>query len=183
MQRDEPTMPINPIHQNTPDPAADIPLFLSSRFSAYSFRKITSGTDIYAKISPDKPVSYYLLHWSVRNRAQVHGEEEKNSKEFFEMLDNEQYECVPISEECTIRLLRGLSVMPDTLRGMKFANILHHLPGYFNVRRIERSEIREREERDSVLRNKERSLDVVYIAEDDECGRYVEYFRQIPEST
>jgi len=51
--------------------------------------------------------------------------------------------------------------MPDTLAGMEFVNILHHLPGYFL--------------------NKERSLDVVYILEDPECRKYTEYFREGPE--
>ena len=51
--------------------------------------------------------------------------------------------------------------MPDTLAGMEFVNILHHLPDYFH--------------------NKKRSSDVVYILEDTECGEYFEYFRQPPE--
>ena len=79
-----------------------------------------SGTDIYTKISPGSPQEFYLLHWSE--------------------LPEGKNECVKISEECAVRLLRSLAVMPDTLAGMEFVNILHHLPAYYDGKKRSRDD-------------------------------------------
>lgn len=124
-----------------PDPATDIPLFNSSRFSSYTFAPVRSGTDICAQGRPGGPVRFYLSHWSSRP-------DQKN-------------ECTVITEDCVIRILRALAVMPDTLTGMEFINILHYLPKYFE--------------------GKERSHGIIYVHQDDSCGEYVEYFRRGPD--
>lgn len=119
------------------DPATDILLYRSARFSPYTLNEITSGTDIYAKISPGKSPALYLLHWSGR-----------------------RHECIPLPADCAVRLLRGLAVMPDTAKGIQYANIKKVLPEFFPKAR--------------------RPRDVVYFLEDDPCGEYFNYFRQGP---
>jgi len=90
------------------DPATDILLFRSSRYSLYTFEPIKRGTDIYVRIKPDRPAHCFLRHWS-----------------------EQQDICTPVSEECAIRILRGLASIPETIMYMEFENILHFLPGYF----------------------------------------------------
>ncbi|MFA6333538.1 MAG: hypothetical protein WCX22_11330 [Methanoregula sp.] len=94
-----------------PDPATDILLFRSARFSSYTFSEVKSGTDIYMKITPGRTVKFYLLHWSER--------------------PGEMNECTAIPEDCTIRILRALAATPVTLPGMEFKNIYRYLPGYY----------------------------------------------------
>jgi hypothetical protein len=104
-------MPDSPISNRQHDPATDILLFQSSRYSSLFFAPVKSGTDIYVKINSGSPSRIYLLHWSER--------------------PGEMNECTAISEECAIRILRELAAMPETIAGMEFTNIYRHLPGYF----------------------------------------------------
>lgn len=126
--------PKTPDKTTSPDPATDIPLYRAVRFSPYSLSEITSGTDIYVKISLGNSPALYLLHWSGR-----------------------RHECIPLPADCAVRLLRGLAVMPDTAKGIQYANIKKILPEFF---------VRAR-----------RPREVVYFVEDDTCGEFFEYFR------
>jgi hypothetical protein len=148
-------MPENTNTPNTaPDPATDFPLFRSRRLCLYTLKRIPKGTDLYVKVDDNRETSFWLLHWS---------EDENGS---LELSGNTgkipySYSAIAISEECAIRLLRGLILMPDTMSGVEYGHILKYVPRYF--------------------RGLERSVDVVYVWQDDSCGKYFEYFRQGPE--
>ncbi|WP_300223043.1 hypothetical protein [Methanoregula sp.] len=92
-----------------PDPTIDTPLFRSPWYSPYAAGRITCGTDIYAKITPGQPPQFYLLHWSEQKPDAY----------------------APVSEECTLQLLRGLVLMPYTARGIHSVNIRNCLPEFF----------------------------------------------------
>jgi hypothetical protein len=127
------------------NPATDIPLFRSRRISPYTLERIKKGTDLYATPNDTHQTSFYLLHWTEEERTTPAGDCRQIPY---------SYATVAISEECAIRLLRGLILMPDTMSGVEFGNILKYVPSYF--------------------RGMERSLDVVYSYQDDSCGKYFE---------
>ncbi len=136
------------------DPATRIPLFRSRRVSPYTLKRIPRGTDLYVNAGENKETTFLLLHWTEEEHGSVERCGDSHTIPY-------SYSTVPISEECAIRLLRNLILMPDTMTGVEFSNILKYVPNYF--------------------RGLERSLDVVYIFQDDSCGKYFEYFRQPPE--
>ncbi|WP_148277681.1 hypothetical protein [Methanoregula formicica] len=156
MPRDDLTMPDTTTPDKTPgtDPATGIPLFRSRKLSPYTMKRISKGTDIYLKVDEHKETSFYILHWTEEEKGCTKGSEDCRKIPY-------SYSTVTINEECAIRLLRGLVIMPDTRSGVEFGNILKYVPGYF--------------------RSVKRSLDVVYVVQDDSCEKYFEYFRQGPE--
>ena len=127
--------PKKPNNNTGNNPATDIPLYCAARFSPYTLSEITSGTDIYVKSSPGKSQAVYLLHWTGR-----------------------RHECIPLPADCAVRLLRGLAVMPDTAKGIQYANIKKWLPEFFTRDR--------------------RARDAIFFQEDELCGMYFEYFRK-----
>jgi len=155
------------------DPATRIPLFCSRRISPYTLRRIQKGTDLYVNAGENNETAFFLLHWT----EEEHGSVERCGDSYTIPYS---YSTVAISEECAIRLLRSLILMPDTMNGVEFSNILKYVPNYFRDRRTERSEARGGEDQKSSI-VLERSLDVVYVLQDDSCGKYLEYFRQPPE--
>lgn len=120
------------------DPATDIPLFLVPRFSTFAGHTVKSGTDIFVTVINGRPVSYFLMHWS-----------------------DHRNDCIPLPEACAIRLIKSLAVMPDTERGVQYANLAKYVPAFY--------------ERSDDLK------DTVFMSENDVCGEYVSYFRQGPE--
>lgn len=90
------------------EPATDIPLYLTPRFSYYAGHTVKNGTDIFVTIRNDRPAAYFLMHWSER-----------------------QNDGTPISEMCVIRLIRSLAVMPETVRGVQFVNLARYVPEYY----------------------------------------------------
>lgn len=100
-----------PKNTNSPDsntPATDIPLFLVPRFSYYTGNTVRSGTDIFVTVIRDRPIRYFLLHWS----------EQKN-------------DCIPLPEACAIRLTKSLALMPDTMSGVQFKNLAQFVPVFY----------------------------------------------------
>ncbi|MCK9631057.1 MAG: hypothetical protein M0R30_05385 [Methanoregula sp.] len=65
------------------------------------------GTDIYVRIKRDGTLRYFLRD----------GSEEQDS-------------CMSVSEDFTVRLLRGLAAMPETVMYIESENIRRVLPGY-----------------------------------------------------
>jgi hypothetical protein len=147
MPRDDQLMPDTTIPEKTPgtNPATDIPLFRSQKRSRYTLERVPKGTDIYLKVDENNETSFSILHWTEAENGCTNGSGD---------CTKIPYTTVTISEECAIRLLRGLVMMPDTRSGVEFGNILKYVPGYF--------------------RGIKRSVDVVYSYQDDSCGKYFE---------
>jgi len=142
MPRDDQIMSDTTTPKKTPgiDPATDIPLFLVPRFSTFAGHTVKSGTDIFVTVINGRPASFFLLHWS----------DQKN-------------DCIHLPEACAIRLIKSLAVMPDTERGVQYANLAKYVPAFY--------------ERSDDLK------DTVFMSENDVCREYVSYFRQEREAT
>lgn len=137
MLRDDQPMPDTTTPKKTPgnNPATDIPLFLTPRFSYYTGNTVRSGTDIFVTIIKDRPAAFFLVHWS----------DHKNDR-------------IPLPEACVIRLMKNLAVMPDTARGVQYANLAQFVPVFYE--------------------QQDEPADTVFVMENDVCRKYVDYFRQ-----
>ena len=90
------------------NPANDVPLFRTLRYSLYNFALVGSGTDLYAHKDPERTVWFYLWHWSV-----VPGEVNTSSI---------------VSEDFAIRFIREMYLSHKLVIGVDHMSLLEYLP-------------------------------------------------------
>ena len=93
------------------NPADDIPLFCSLRYSSYNFAPVESGTDLYAHKDPDGKICYYLWHWSEKPGC-------LNTSSF-------------VTEDFAVCFIREMYTTEKIVIGLEHMNLLDYLPGLY----------------------------------------------------
>lgn len=90
------------------DPAKDIPLHRSQRYSSRVFAPVKSGNDLLVHREPGGAVCFYLWHWSGDTGR-------KNTT-------------TPVSEDFAAKYIRDLYGSRETMTGLEPMNLMEYLP-------------------------------------------------------